>query len=141
MAEEQKNPTVQTAEAQQEAETSEVAGTPADESGEGEPSKASAAAFRDLAESGSVESKGKLDMVLDVSVPVTVELGRTEIEIGQLLKLGLGSVVPLDRQAGEPVDIYVRDLRFATGEIVVVDDHFAVRITDVVDPQLAPGGE
>jgi len=80
---------------------------------------------------------GNIDMVLDVSVPITVELGRTRMLIRDVLKLGVGGVVELDKIAGEPVDLFVRDLKFATGEVVVVGDRFGVRIKEVVDPRAA----
>ena len=78
---------------------------------------------------------GKIDMVLDVSVPITVELGRTRLFVRDVLRLGVGAVVELDKVAGEAVDLFVRDLKFATGEVVVVDDRFAVRIKEIVDPR------
>ena len=78
---------------------------------------------------------GKIDMVLDVSVPITVELGRTRLLVRDVLRLGVGAVVELDKVAGEAVDLFVRDLKFATGGVVVVDDRFAVRIKEIVDPR------
>lgn len=76
-----------------------------------------------------------LDLVLDISMPVTVELGRTSMTVRELLQLSTGSVVELDRQAGEPVDLYVRDVCFARGEVVVVNNNFGLRITEIIDPQ------
>jgi len=84
------------------------------------------------------ESRGSglsLDLVLDISMPVTVELGRASMVVRDLLQLGAGSVVELDRMAGEPVDLYVRDVRFARGEVVVVDNNFGLRITEIMNPQ------
>jgi len=84
------------------------------------------------------ESRGSglsLDLVLDISMPVTVELGRASMVVRDLLQLGAGSVVELDRMAGEPVDLYVRDVRFARGEVVVVDNNFVLRITEIMNPQ------
>ena len=84
------------------------------------------------------ESRGaglSLDLVLDISMPVTVELGRASMTVKDLLHLRTGSVVELDRMAGEPVDLYVRDVRFARGEVVVVDNNFGLRITEVMNPQ------
>lgn len=84
------------------------------------------------------ESRGSglsLDLVLDISMPVTVELGRASMAVRDLLQLGAGSVVELDRMAGEPVDLYVRDVRFARGEVVVVDNNFGLRITEILNPQ------
>jgi flagellar motor switch protein FliN/FliY len=76
-----------------------------------------------------------LDLVLDISMPVTVELGRTTITVRELLQLRSGSVVELDKMAGEPLDLYVRDVRFARGEVVVVDNNFGMRITEIINPQ------
>ncbi len=76
-----------------------------------------------------------LDLVLDISMPVTVELGRTTITVRELLQLSTGSVIELSKQAGEPVDLYVRDVRFARGEVVVVDNNFGLRITEIINPQ------
>jgi len=69
--------------------------------------------------------------LLDVSMPVVIEIGRTSMTIQEVLQLGVGSVMELDRAVGEPVDIFVSDRKFANGEIVVVDEHFGVRITHV----------
>jgi flagellar motor switch protein FliN/FliY len=75
---------------------------------------------------------GSLDMILDIPVTVAVEIGRTRISISDLLKLNQGSVVELDRLAGEPMDITVNGRLIAHGEVVVVNDKFGVRLTDVV---------
>ena len=86
----------------------------------------------------SDESRGSglsLDLVLDISMPVTVELGRASMAVKDLLQLRTGSVVELNRMAGEPIDLYVRDVRFARGEVVVVDNNFGLRITEIMNPQ------
>ncbi len=75
---------------------------------------------------------GNLDLLLGVNLRVTVELGRTRMSIEEILKLGPGSVVELDKLAGEPVDVLINDRLIARGEVVVIDDRFGVRITDVV---------
>ena len=69
------------------------------------------------------------ESLLDVTMPVVIEIGRSHLTVQEVLQLAPGSVVTLDRAVGEPVDLYVSDRRFAQGEIVVVDDHFGVRIT------------
>jgi flagellar motor switch protein FliN len=69
---------------------------------------------------------------MDLSLPVSIELGRTTMTVQELLKLGRGAVVQLDRLAGEPVDIYVGSRRFAEGEVVVLGEHFGVRITRII---------
>lgn len=72
------------------------------------------------------------DALLDVSMPVAIEIGRANMTVQDILQIGIGSVVQLDRIVGEPVDIYVSDRRFAQGEVVVVGEHFGVRITRVL---------
>lgn len=77
-------------------------------------------------------SSNNIDLLLDVSMRVTVELGRTRMQLAQVLELQHGSVVELDRLAGDPVDIFVNDCMVARGEVVIVDDKFGVRITEMV---------
>lgn len=72
------------------------------------------------------------DVLLDVSMPVAIEIGRANMTVQDILQLAIGSVIQLDRIVGEPVDIYVSDRRFAQGEVVVVGEHFGVRITRVL---------
>jgi flagellar motor switch protein FliN/FliY len=74
----------------------------------------------------------KMKMVLDVPLKVTVELGRTKLLVNDLLQLGQGSVIELDKMAGEPMEIYVNDKLVAMGEVVVVNEKFGVRLTDVM---------
>jgi flagellar motor switch protein FliN/FliY len=74
----------------------------------------------------------KLKMILDVPLKVSVELGRTKMLINDLLQLGQGSVVELDKIAGEPMEILINDKLVAMGEVVVVNEKFGVRLTDVV---------
>jgi flagellar motor switch protein FliN/FliY len=73
-----------------------------------------------------------IDLLMDVSLRVTVELGRTRMQLARILELQHGSVVELDRLAGDPVDVLVNDRLVARGEVVVVDDKFGVRITEMV---------
>lgn len=75
-----------------------------------------------------------LDVILDVPVSLSLEVGRARIPIRNLLQLNQGSVVELERAAGEPLDVYVNDTLIAQGEVVVVNDRFGVRLTDVVSP-------
>jgi flagellar motor switch protein FliN/FliY len=87
----------------------------------------------DPASDGDLEGgKRSLDMLLDVPLQVTVELGRRRMRIGDLLALAKGSVVELDKVAGEPLDVRVNDQLVARGEAVVINDKFGVRLTDVV---------
>ena len=73
-----------------------------------------------------------ISMLLDLTLPVSIELGRTTMSVQEILRLGRGSVIQLDRLAGEPIDIYVGDRRFAEGEVVVLGEHFGVRITRIL---------
>jgi len=75
-----------------------------------------------------------LEVILDVPVSLSLEVGRTRIPIRNLLQLNQGSVVELERGAGEPLDVYVNGTLIAQGEVVVVNDRFGVRLTDVVSP-------
>ena len=75
-----------------------------------------------------------LNMILDIPVQLTVELGRTRIPIKQILQLGQGSVVELETMAGEPMDVLVNGFLIAQGEVVVVNDKFGIRLTDIVTP-------
>lgn len=98
-------------------------------------SHAAAPAPAEFAElGGGITTNGEvpLAMLLDLTLPVSIELGRTSMTVQELLRLGRGSVVQLDRLAGEPIDIYVSDRRFAEGEVVVLGEHFGVRITRIV---------
>ncbi|HLM52093.1 MAG TPA: flagellar motor switch protein FliN [Pseudoxanthomonas sp.] len=75
-----------------------------------------------------------LDVILDVPVVLSLEVGRTRMPIRNLLQLNQGSVVELERGAGEPLDVFVNGTLIAHGEVVVVNDRFGVRLTDVVSP-------
>ena len=75
-----------------------------------------------------------IDMILDIPVQLTIELGRTKIAIKNLLQLAQGSVVELDGLAGEPMDVLVNGCLIAQGEVVVVNDKFGIRLTDIITP-------
>ncbi|WP_020563652.1 flagellar motor switch protein FliN [Methylosarcina fibrata] len=75
-----------------------------------------------------------LDLVLDVPVAVSIEIGRTEVDIKQLLELKPGSIVELDRYAGEPLDVFVNGTLVAHGEVAVTHEKFGIRLTDVISP-------
>ncbi|MGA0586331.1 flagellar motor switch protein FliN [Dyella sp. KRB-257] len=75
-----------------------------------------------------------LDMILDVPVTLAMEVGRTRISIRNLLQLNQGSVVELDRAAGEPLDVFVNGTLVAHGEVVVINEKFGIRLTDVISP-------
>src|SRR4051812_19449790 len=74
------------------------------------------------------------DLVRDVELTVKIELGRTKMRLDEVLRLGQGAVVELDRLAGDPVDVFVNDRLVARGEVVVLNEKFAVRLTEVVSP-------
>jgi len=76
-----------------------------------------------------------LDMVLDIPVTISMEIGRTKINVRNLLQLSQGSVVELDRLAGEPMDVLVNETLIAHGEVVVVNDKFGIRLTDVISAE------
>ncbi len=78
---------------------------------------------------------GNIDMVLDIPVTLSMELGRTRMSINELLQLNSGSVVELQRMADEPMDVLVNGTLVAHGEAVVIDDKFGIRLTDVVSPR------
>lgn len=75
---------------------------------------------------------GSIDILLDMSVPITVTIGQTEMSVQRLLQLGPGSVIKLDKSINEPADLYLKQTRFATGSIVVVDGRFAVKIESIL---------
>lgn len=95
------------------------------------------AEFEDLASDNLPMNRDEdrnLDMILDIPVTIAMEIGRTKISIRNLLQLNQGSVVELDRLAGEPMDVLVNGTLVAHGEVVVVNEKFGIRLTDVVSP-------
>jgi len=93
-----------------------------------------AVSYQELRPTGPSASAEDLAKLADVSLNVTVELGRTRLKVKDLLALGTGSVVELDRVAGAPVDILVNGTLIARGDVVVVDDELGVRVSEVIDP-------
>lgn len=75
-----------------------------------------------------------IDLLGDVELNVTIELGRTEMFVEDVLRLGVGSVVPLDKLAGDPVDIFANDRLIGRGEVLVLNDNFCVRVSEIIDP-------
>ncbi len=93
------------------------------------------AEFEELSPAAAPQSFGSdLDLIMDIPVTLSMELGSTEIAIRNLLQLTQGSVVELDRYAGEPLDVLVNGTLIAHGEVVVVNDRYGIRLTDVVSP-------
>lgn len=90
------------------------------------------AAFENLQPGPGAGSEANLEAVLDIPVTLSMEIGRTRISIRNLLQLNQGSVVELDRLAGEPLDVLVNGTLIAHGEVVVVNDKYGIRLTDVV---------
>jgi len=92
------------------------------------------AGFEQLHDDGGGNLSPELDVILDIPVTVSMEVGNTEITIRNLLQLNQGSVIELDRMAGEPLDVLVNGTLIAHGEVVVVNEKFGIRLTDVVSP-------
>lgn len=90
------------------------------------------AAFEELGPEAAGGSAQNIDVLLDVELPVVIELGRTSMFIRDILELGPGSIVELNKLSGEPVDLLINDRKFARGEVVVIDENFGIRITDLV---------
>jgi len=93
--------------------------------------QAQAVDFAEAPETESPGAAGGIDILLDMHVPVTVAIGQTEIAVRRLLQLGPGSILKLDKPIDSPADLYLRDTKFATGSIVVVDGRFAVKIKNI----------
>lgn len=100
--------------------------------------KASNAMFKDMTEEANAPrvdtGKRELDFILDIPLDVSAELGRTRLLINELLQLGQGSVVELDKLAGEALEVYVNGKLVARGEAVVINEKFGVRLTDIISP-------
>ena len=90
--------------------------------------------FPEAAETENAGAGASIDILLDLNVPVTVAIGRKEVPVQRLLQLSPGSVLKLDKPITAPADLYLKDTRFATGSIVVVEDRFAVRIKEILSP-------
>jgi len=84
--------------------------------------------------SAELPAPSRLDLVMDISLPLTVELGRARMQIQDLLRLAPGSVIELDKSAGDPVELLINDRPIAKGEVVVIDENFGVRLTSIVTP-------
>jgi flagellar motor switch protein FliN/FliY len=93
-----------------------------------------AAIFSNLSGATAAGGSQEIDLVLDIPVQLTVELGRTKISIRNILQLAQGSVIELDGLAGEPMNVLVNGCLVAQGEVVVVNDKFGIRLTDIITP-------
>ena len=108
----------------------EEAGTPMDEPAEA----AEKVPLDKLTSSSSKSDDVNLDVILDIPVTISMEIGSTKVNIRHLLQLNQGSVVELDRMAGEPLDVKVNGTLIAHGEVVVVNEKFGIRLTDIIRP-------
>ena len=97
--------------------------------------------FGQVDEASGAEPSGTMELLLDVRVRLSVQPGRAQLSIREVLALGPGSVVELDKPANEPVDILVNERLIAHGEVVVVDENFGVRVLDIVSPTARIGEE
>ena len=95
---------------------------------------AAPASFDNFTPGQTAANAGDISLILDVPVQITVELGRTRIPIKHILRLAQGSVVELENMAGEPMDVLVNGYLIAQGEVVVVNDKFGIRLTDIATP-------
>ena len=103
------------------------------ETGQEDPkAQAQSVEFSEAAETQTTGSGTSIDILLDMDVPVTVAIGRIEVPIQQLLQFGPGSVLKLDKHVDAPADLYLKDTKFATGDVVVVDNQFAIRIKQIL---------
>ena len=111
----------------------EVRGAPASEL-QDPAEQVSPAAFTNFTPTGQTTAGNDINMILDIPVQLSVELGRTRIPIKNILQLAQGSVVELEAMAGEPMDVLVNGYLIAQGEVVVVNEKFGIRLTDIVTP-------
>jgi flagellar motor switch protein FliN/FliY len=112
-----------------------TSGTAAETTTAIEPSSVNPVLFRDFAGPGAkAEVQNDISMVLDIPVQLNVELGRTKITVKNLLQLTQGAVVELDGLAGGPMNVFVNGCLFAQGEIVVVEEKFGIRLTEIITP-------
>jgi len=103
--------------------------------GLGAPTNVQAVQFPNLMPHANPQEAGNIGLIMDVSMEMTVELGRTKKLIKEILSMGEGTIIELDKLAGEPVDILVNHKLIAKGEVVVIDENFGVRVTEIVSPQ------
>lgn len=82
----------------------------------------------------SPKQKYDLDLILDIHLDLSVELGRVKMLVNDLLQLGQGSIIELNKSVGEPLEIYINNKLIARGEVVVVDERFGIRVTDIISP-------
>ena len=90
----------------------------------------------DVSQDNGLEQSEKYDMdlILDLPLDVSVELGKVKMPVNELLQLGRGSILELTKPVGEPLDIYINNKLIAKGEVVILDDKFGIRVTDIINP-------
>lgn len=98
------------------------------------PTEVASVSFSELQSNAAPKANMDIDFILDIPLTLTVELGRSKMLISELLQLGQGSVLELSKLAGEPMDIFINQRLIARGEVVVVNEKFGVRLTDIVSP-------
>ncbi|MFH1010059.1 MAG: flagellar motor switch protein FliN [bacterium] len=111
-----------------------IEGSAPKDSEEVRPKEQSSPRARDMEARPADSATRDMELLLDIDLPIVIELGRTSLLIREILKLGPGSIIELDKLSGEPVDVYVNDKKFAEGEVVVIDENFGVRVTEVIRP-------
>ena len=98
------------------------------------PVEVSTVSFDEIQKVETIKPAVDLDFILDIPLTLTVELGRNRMLISELLQLGQGSVIELSKLAGEPMDVFINQMLIARGEVVVVNEKFGIRLTDIVSP-------
>jgi len=105
--------------------------------GKGSPADAKKAEFSQFDTPTGAKGQSHIDLLKDVTLNVKIELGRTKMFVGDILKLTGGSIVDLDKLTGDPLDLYVNDRLVARGEVLVINDNFAIRVIEIVTPESA----
>ncbi|MCK4959680.1 MAG: FliM/FliN family flagellar motor switch protein [Planctomycetes bacterium] len=121
-----------TEEAQTQDETQEAPENAEDTQQEAGQTEAQTAEFAEAQDADVAPGEENLDILLDITMPITVNLGKTVVPFRRLLQLGPGSVIELDKTIGQPAELFVQDIKFATGDVVVIDGYFGVKIKDVL---------
>lgn len=119
------------------AETEQVEAPETQEQEETNATNVQSAEFAEAQETEVVSGEENLDILLDISMPLTINLGKTTMPFRKLLQLGPGSVIQLDKAIGQPAELFIQDIKFATVDVVVVDDCFAVRIREILGMEQA----
>jgi flagellar motor switch protein FliN len=88
----------------------------------------------EVVDQGIGDGTGQIDILLETLMPVQVQLAQTDLRVQELLQLSAGSVLKLDKRVGEPVDVFLRGVRFATGQLVVIEDRLGVRLSKILSP-------